>query len=514
VASGFDEWVTARTPSLLRFAQVLAGSDDTAQSAVRSALARVWASWETTRRADDPDLRARQLVVRACPSRRPAGVPDRMPVAVGGGAVTGDLDGRPIAAWLATLPLRRRAVVVLTFLEDRPDDEIADVLGLSEASVRAHRQRALAALPAGVPVAPDARDAAVRTTLEALATPATTHLVDLPAGVDPPPARHRRGVWLAVLAVLGLIVGVAWIKHESRTPSGVITYPKVSVPTTWRVESYGGVQVRVPSTWGWGGAPIHADYFGGNRLGACGSNQAAVGSDTSRSSYVTSATSFVGRPAVLTYRCVPWGSDGVMPSTDAVWFGSPMRVGFKGLGAVVAETRAIGDQHLTVFSADSRLRREVLGSAEVVDTDANGCPTRAVQEPIGGPAGLEPSSLSVCVYSQDTGVPLLLWSGREDAEAARRYVAAVGRASAADGARACARIPQGQWVALGVAGSGGERWDVVNLGCGRIVRPDGAAAPLEPETLDPWAHNAIRAYVAAPRHAAADLASYFRSPTG
>lgn len=508
MASGFDEWVTARTPSLLRFAHVLAGSDEAAQKAVRPALARVWSSWETTRRTGDPDLRARDFVVRACPSRRPVSAPDRTPVTVGGGSAGADGEHRCVDAWLATLPLRRRAVVVLTCLEDRPDDEIADVLGVSEATVRSQRQRALATLPADLFTTPDARDRGVRAALEVLAASADTHLAHVLAGVDPPPARHHRGVWLAVLSVLGLVVGVAWVSHEGRAPSGVITYPRVSVPTTWRFESYGGVQVRVPDTWGWGGAPIRADYFGGNRLGGCGANQAAVGSDTSRSSYVTSGMPFVGRPAVLTRRCVPWGSDGVLPTTDAVWFGSPMKVGLKGLGTVVAETRAIGDQHLTVFSADPRLRREVLGSAEVVDTDANGCPTRAVQEPVAGPAGLTPTELSVCVYSQDTGVPVLLWSGRADAAAAHRYVEAVDASSAGP----CDATPQGQWVALGVVGSAGERWDVVNLGCDRIVAANGSAA-LEPRTLGPWAHNAIRAYIPLPRQAAADVAAYFRSPT-
>ncbi|MDX6359390.1 MAG: hypothetical protein QOH37_2444 [Nocardioidaceae bacterium] len=509
MASGFDEWVTARTPSLLRFAHVLAGTDEAAQKAVRTALARLWSSWETDRRAVEPDLRARDAVVRACPSRWPAHVPDRAPVTVGAGSP--EVDERPVAAWLGTLPLRRRAVVVLTYLEARPDHDVADVLGLSEASVRSQRQRALATLPAGVPAEPGARGQAISAALEVLASSATTHLPDLRAGIEPPPARPRRGPWLAVLAVLGLVVGVAWITHENRSPSGVITYPKLTVPATWRVESYAGVQVRVPATWGWGGAPIHADFFeGSSRLGACGADQAAVGPDSSTTSDASSTTGFVGRPAVLTFRCVPWGSDGVMPSTDALWFGSPMKLGFKALGPVVAETRAIGGQRVTVFSADPQLRREVLGSAEAVDTDANGCPTRAVQAPVAGPSGLTASSMSVCVYSQDTGVPVLLWSGREDAAAARHYVDAVAGASAG----ACTSSPQGEWVALGLAGDGGERWDVVNLGCARIMTARGPAASLGPGTLGPWAHNAIRAYVSGPRDPAADVAAYFRSPTG
>jgi len=513
VASGFEEWVAARTPSLLRFAHLLAGTDDAAERALRTALARLGSSWDETRRADDPDLRARTLVVQACPSRRPSTVRARVPVAVGAGPAESGVDGHAIGSWLEAMPVRRRAAVVLRLLEERSDLEIADVLGVSEASVRAQLHRAFAALPPELPAAPDARDSVLR---EALTVRAAAAPVQLPRGVTPidAPAPRRRGAGVAAVAVLALVAGVAWVTHETRTPVGVITYPSVTAPTSWRVESYDGVQVRVPSTWGWGGAPVRADYFRGDKLGACGANQAAVNSDGSRSSYVSSVTPFAGRPAVMSDLCMSWGSDGVMPSTDAVWFGSPLPVGVKGLGSVVAETRAVGGQHVTVFSADSHLRREVLGTAEAVDTDANGCPTVAVQQPSPGPARLDPTSLSVCVYSQDTGVPVLLWSGREDAAAARSYVDAFGRAST-DPAKPCAQTPNGQWVALGVSGGGEEkRWDVVNLDCSRIVGADRAEAPLMPATLDPWAHNAVKAYVSGPRSPTPEIAAYFRGPLG
>ena len=181
----------------------------------------------------------------------------------------------------------------------------------------------------------------------------------------------------------------------------------------------------MPATWGFGGAPLRADFFDG-RLGACGANQAAVLSAADHASYVSSATPFAGRPAMMTDACVAWGSDGVMPSTDALWFESPLPVGVRNVGSVVAETRAMGGQHVTVFSRESALRRQILGTAEVVDTDANGCPrTRRAPGDGRAPTGLTPTSLSVCVYSQDTGASVLMWSGRVDGRSAQAYADAV-----------------------------------------------------------------------------------------
>jgi hypothetical protein len=218
----------------------------------------------------------------------------------------------------------------------------------------------------------------------------------------------------------------------------------------------------------------------------------------------------------MTDRCVTWGSDGVMPSTDAVWLGSPLPVGIKPLGAVIAETRSMGGQHVTVFSGDSSLRRQVLGTVEAVDTDGNGCPTQAVQQPSAGPATFDPTSLAICVYSQDTGVPVLLWSGHEGTAAARAYVAAfTGSSAGAGSGSTCTQTPNGQWVALGVSGGGdGMRWDIVNLECSLIVGANHAEAPLTVDTVSTWASGGIKAYVAGPRAATPEIAAYFRGSVG
>src|SRR5262249_52161420 len=153
-------------------------------------------------------------------------------------------------------------------------------------------------------------------------------------------------------------------------------------PHSWRYESYAGVQVQVPATWGWGGAPMRSDIFEGkNSLGSCGSSTAAVQSPEDSAAYISLQTGFTGRPTMMSDICVPWGAAGVMPRGDALWFASPLDVGVKSVGGVVAETRAVGSQHVTVFSTSSALRRQILGTATAVDTDANGCPTQAVVRP-------------------------------------------------------------------------------------------------------------------------------------
>jgi hypothetical protein len=326
------------------------------------------------------------------------------------------------------------------------------------------------------------------------------------------PARRHRGAWLAALAVLALIGGVAYASHQSRAPDGGIAYRHVDVPESWRHESYAGVELQVPDTWGWGGSPVRSSFFAGPRhLGACGTTQAAVLPPDDTSTYVSPLDGFVGRPAVMDRRCVTWGADGSMPTGDAVWFDSPLPIGVKPVGSAVAETREVGGQHVTAFSADRDLRRRILGSAEQVAVDDSGCPTRPVVRPAPGPGDLEPTSLSVCLYSQDTGVTVLMWSGTVQRSRAQAYAEAV-TAAADDGSRAC-RTPTGRWIALGLSADSGTRWDLVNLGCSRIQLAGGDAAPLTSDTVESWAYAGATAYVSPPA-GRGELERYFRAPSG
>jgi DNA-binding CsgD family transcriptional regulator len=471
MTGGFEEWAAARTPSLLAFASALTGDEGLADAAVTRALARMRPAWTRVAR-EDPDLVARRHVVRTCSTPR-------------------------------------EAAVVLRLLEERSDAEIAEVLGCSQSAARRHVGRGLVEAEQRRPAeAPPVRDHLAE---RAGAAP-TGLLTRPPAASDPVEPRRHRGVWLAALAVVALVGGVAYASHESHTSDGVIKYPHVDVPTSWRYESYAGVEVQVPATWGWGASPVRSGYFAGPRhLGACGSNQAAVLSPADDSTYVSMFTGFVGRPAITDQRCVTYGSDGSMPTDDAFWFDSPLPVGVKAVGGTVAETREVGGQRITAFSHNRDLRRQILGSAAQVDVDGNGCPTRAVTRPTAGSPSLRPTSLSVCVYSQDTGVATLMWSGALPQHEAQAYADVVEGVS--NETTGSCPTPTARWVALGLEGDGDTRWDVVNLGCVRIQRAGGESAPLIQATVLPWAYGGATAYVSTPRKAP-ELEPYFQAPAG
>lgn len=487
MTGGYDEWAVARTPSLLAFATALVGdapgADRIANRAVVTALSRTRADWPRASR-DDPDLEARRHVVRACGSRR-------------------------------------RAAAVLRLVEGRADTEISEVLRCSESEARRLAQRGIAELGPSADIATSPEPGA-RTRLLAHAGSAPTQLLTRapdpgrlgPVGSHRTPTRRRRRTWLAVAAVALLVGGVAFIAHESRTADQEISYPRVAVPDSWRYESYAGVELQVPATWGWGGSPIRSSVFAAPRhLGACGTDQAAARAPADHAAYLTSMTPFVGRPAMVSDLCVPWGADGVFPSADAVWFESPLKVGVQQAGSAVAETRAVGGQRVTVFAPDPRLRRLILGTAEQVAVDAYGCPTQVVARPTAGPAGLHPGSMSVCVYSQDSGAATLLYSASVPASAAQEYAARVAAATNSPGgaSSSATATPQGQWVALGLHGQRGTRWDVVDVRAGDVELARGRTAALTPDTARAWAHGGVTAYVAAGSGDRA-LAAYFAAP--
>jgi RNA polymerase sigma factor (sigma-70 family) len=139
----------AHADELTRFATGLVGRSD-ASDVVANAVAKTLAarSWDSL---DNPRAYLFRAVYREAMSwRRTAArrsVAHRAEVDTVVSAEPADPDAR-IAAAVARLSARQRAVIMLTYWDDRPIDEVAQVLGTSAGSVKKHLARARSVLRA------------------------------------------------------------------------------------------------------------------------------------------------------------------------------------------------------------------------------------------------------------------------------------------------------------------------------------------------------------------------------
>jgi RNA polymerase sigma-70 factor (sigma-E family) len=148
---GFRDYVTARSGTLLRMAYLLTRNRADAEDLVQAALAKTYQAWD---RIQDPgalDGYVRRAMVNThiswWRSRRVEEYP------------TDDIPDQPVADHardseladavrraLDRLPSRMRAAVVLRYYEDMSEAEIADVLGISQGTVKSTVSRAVAKL--------------------------------------------------------------------------------------------------------------------------------------------------------------------------------------------------------------------------------------------------------------------------------------------------------------------------------------------------------------------------------
>jgi RNA polymerase sigma-70 factor (sigma-E family) len=147
----FREFVSSRGRALLRSAYLLTGNLADAEDLVQSALAKTYVAWDRIedRRALDGYVRRAMINTHISWWRRrrldeyPTDeIPD-LPVADTSG--TSELRDALQRA-IDRLPLRMRAAVVLRFFEDMTEAEVADVLGVSQGTVKSTVSRAVAKL--------------------------------------------------------------------------------------------------------------------------------------------------------------------------------------------------------------------------------------------------------------------------------------------------------------------------------------------------------------------------------
>lgn len=145
----FVAFVDARSAALLRTARLLsAGDRHAAEDLVQTALERAYVAWPRIKRREAQESYVRSIMTRAAidrtrrRQRRGEVLTGEVPETVTVPAGPEDRD----AVWglLAALSPRQRAVLVLRYYEDQSEVQIAETLGCSTGTVKAHASRGVA----------------------------------------------------------------------------------------------------------------------------------------------------------------------------------------------------------------------------------------------------------------------------------------------------------------------------------------------------------------------------------
>lgn len=145
----FEDFVLARSDALLRTAYLLTQDHALAEDLLQTALTKAWFAWG--RIEETPEGYVRRILVntfatwwrRKWNGERPT---ELLPERAGIDATAAVAASHDLWNALARLPRRQRAVVVLRYVEDYSEAEIARVLGCSPGTVKSQASKALAKL--------------------------------------------------------------------------------------------------------------------------------------------------------------------------------------------------------------------------------------------------------------------------------------------------------------------------------------------------------------------------------
>jgi RNA polymerase sigma-70 factor (ECF subfamily) len=147
--NSFDDFYLREFRPMVALAAAVSGSSLLAEDLAQEAMTRVYRRWDSISGYDKPGAFARRVTINLAASRR-----KRDAVAERGRSRLGTQHAVPPPAephteiWEAInrLPGNQRAAIALHYLEDRPVDEIADILGCASATARVHLHRARSTL--------------------------------------------------------------------------------------------------------------------------------------------------------------------------------------------------------------------------------------------------------------------------------------------------------------------------------------------------------------------------------
>ena len=152
VDRAFTAFVVARQRELVRLGWALTGDRQLGEDLVQTALLRLWPHWSRVAASGEPFAYTQRIMINLWTSwrRRRRWQTERLdasPPDPTGGDVSIEAQARvSLDAWLARLPRRQRAVVVLRFVCDLDVADVADRLGCSTGTVKSQTAKALQTL--------------------------------------------------------------------------------------------------------------------------------------------------------------------------------------------------------------------------------------------------------------------------------------------------------------------------------------------------------------------------------
>jgi len=143
----FRDLFAAAYPQVVRTVWFVVHDQGMAEEIAQDAFTELYRDWSRLRTYDRPDLWVRRVAIRK--AQREASRRTRRVVleqTAGGLTLVDDgirLPDPELIAAIRTLPPKQRAIVVLFYLEDRPMNEVADLVGCSTSTgfVQLHQAR-------------------------------------------------------------------------------------------------------------------------------------------------------------------------------------------------------------------------------------------------------------------------------------------------------------------------------------------------------------------------------------
>ena len=148
----FEEFARLRLASLLRFAVVLTGDRNLAEDIVQDVLLKARGRWQRIAAVELPEAYVRRILVNEHISwwrrfgRRELASGYQGKEKTGLDPADASAQRLDLAAALARLPKRQRAVIILRFYEDLTEAETAAAMGCSVGTVKSQASAGLARL--------------------------------------------------------------------------------------------------------------------------------------------------------------------------------------------------------------------------------------------------------------------------------------------------------------------------------------------------------------------------------